>query len=556
MKLLDIRASFKDPVHGIVPVTGLEYEIIQHPVFQRLHGVKQLGLAYLVYPQAKHTRFEHSIGAMHVASAMAEGFLKNSRGIEEVLLRGEGEREDFVCFVRLAALLHDLGHLPYSHTTETVMYKCYEKGLLEERTRKLVEKAEDKGKRLHELVGCELMRRLFSDIKRGGRGKLRSILSGVRMVLCGEDDGAWKKVFTEHAIRICREMISGSITDVDRMDYLVRDAHNTGATYGRIDVERLASGLCLRRYGGRVRIVVPSKIISNVEELYYSRYMMYRWVYLHHKIIGLELTYQYALEGIAGEWEKIKRMIDGLLPDPPSELWEIFHPENMWRYTVEYNARIDDSLIDSLLRVAANKLPSTKAGIWSSRLLRRRTPLRPLAKRQEDLITSLALRAKRITRGREASLVEVGSRLMISITRAAKMSVDEKFRKDLAGRLGVKPKERFPWGSGYGFLSKLAEEYLSSKLGVPREAVHVNIIQPISGSLEEDPLVDVGGRLVPLRETSLLIQSIHEAGKVPTVFVFYDEEVCRGEKRMREKALDSLTEFLLELARATGAGAG
>ncbi len=96
-------SSIRDPVYGTIPITECEQDVLRLPIINRLRGIKQLGLAYLAFPGANHTRFEHSLGAMHVASLMCQGL-----GISEHVTQ----------LIRLAALLHDVGHPPFSHSIE------------------------------------------------------------------------------------------------------------------------------------------------------------------------------------------------------------------------------------------------------------------------------------------------------------------------------------------------------------------------------------------------------------------------------------------------------
>ncbi|MEM0202616.1 MAG: HD domain-containing protein [Archaeoglobaceae archaeon] len=166
-----------DPIHGAIRVSDEILRIIETPQFQRLRGVKQLGFANLVYPGANHTRFEHSIGAMHLAKVLAE---KLKLG-EEVVI---------------SALLHDIAHFPFSHSGE---------GLLKNHAMR------------HENVELAIKGELREVISELGFSvkEIKKLVSGeVESIVCGD-------------------------VDVDRMDYLVRDSHYTGVAYGIVDLPRL-----------------------------------------------------------------------------------------------------------------------------------------------------------------------------------------------------------------------------------------------------------------------------------------------------------------------------
>lgn len=491
--LYRLRATFKDPVHGLIPVNELEYRIIQHPIFLRLHGVKQLGFTYLVYPQAKHTRFEHSLGSMHIAHTMALSFMENSRSIVKELLKKNAENnyDAFVQLARLQALMHDLGHLPYSHATERVIEKEYERGSLPKAVSHEVEKARSAGLKLHEYITCALIEKLSKDLGLSRFPLAREVMSGVKESLCGKSDGRWRRTFTDLAISVARAMISGRVTDVDRMDYLLRDAHNTGATYGHYDVMRLATGLSVKYYRGRIRITAPVKLLSNLEELYYSRYMMYKWVYLHHKVGALELTYEETLRRLADEWGRVKRRLTGILPNPPSSFWDMFTSSSIWRYATRYGQSVDDSLMDTIIRIARNT-GSGELQRWAQGLVERAPPLRSLFKRQESLLLKLA------SAGGGKADIEEGMDLLRKLTELARHTE-----------------------GGLDGLADLLEDYINRSLEAHGLRVRVFINPPISAGGAGEPLIDVDGVLHPIERVSVFIDSIRKMGAVPIIYVYY-----------------------------------
>jgi len=216
--------EIRDPIHGYVKLDDLAEELVSTPQMQRLRWIKQLGLANLVYPGASHTRFEHSLGVYHLAGIVARHLGLN----EEDRLR--------VC---AAGLMHDIGHGPLSHATESVLSSCL--------------------RREHENI---------ADILR--RDEPRAVLSRygiqpheIQSLVKGEGK--------------LGQIVSGEI-DVDRMDYLIRDAHYTGVAYGVIDHLRLIEKM--RIHQGE--LVMESGGIQAAASLLVSRLLMHPTVYFHH----------------------------------------------------------------------------------------------------------------------------------------------------------------------------------------------------------------------------------------------------------------------------------
>ena len=249
----------RDPLWNNIRVEPLALRLIDTAAFQRLRYVRQLGLAFLVYPGASHSRFEHALGAYHLARrALA---LLDERGD----LRGIDEA---ACVdVRIAALLHDIGHYPFSHALEEI-------GALnhEEVARPLI-CAGEVGRLLRESLGDDAPARIVELI----RGKSESPLQG---------------------------LISGSL-DLDKIEYLKRDALMCGVPYGEIDSDRLLNSLAvLRGVGAEVLggtpnatadagiIGIQEKGLSAVESLLFAKYQMYRNVYWHHAVRSATAMYK------------------------------------------------------------------------------------------------------------------------------------------------------------------------------------------------------------------------------------------------------------------------
>ncbi len=547
--LWPLRAIFKDPIHRIIPVNNLEYYIIQHPIFNRLHGIRQLGFSYLVYPQAKHTRFEHSLGSMHLASIVALAFRRNSPELAKKLVKPRRSYDNFVQLARISALLHDLGHLPFSHITEELIEDAFKKGLLSQKMEAFV-KTFAKERPVHEAITCELIKKLRRDVERDFKSqkkKISPIFGALLYALCGEKNSDWSKSFTISGVKVAKSIISGRVTDVDRMDYLVRDAYNTGATYGAIDIERLAEGLMLREMEKEIVVVAPSKIISNIEELYYARYMMYKWVYQHHMTIALDLTYKKALSKIADEWGEIRKRVAKILPSPPQSLWDLFHPDNIWKYTVRKHLRVDDTLVETIMRISLTI--NSSSGEWSRRLLSRKPIYHPVIKRQEDLIGFIneALARKKIDKSPTqllASLRKIVSDegpLLSDLKKMKSLRENseevERCLKDNSGR-----KEAIEC------ILEYALEKNVSKITKRAVGIKMYIAPPISTKLTEQPLILAEKNVLPLTEASLIIKSVYEAGLNPMFYVYYT--LPRRNKRIAELIRTELSEILVEMVES------
>ena len=238
----------RDPLWNNITLDDLAIRLVDTRAFQRLRYVRQLGLAYLVYPGATHTRFEHALGTWHLAGRTLE--MLQGRGD----LKGELERDARI--VAVAALLHDIGHYPFSHALEEIGAPHHEdvagalltRGEIADVLRQLV--AEDAPERVVELI----------------RGRSASPLQG---------------------------LITGSL-DLDKIEYLKRDALMCGVPYGEIDVDRLIHSLTLVRdpVSGRMAVGVSEKGLSALESLLFAKYQMYRNVYWHHAVRSATAMYK------------------------------------------------------------------------------------------------------------------------------------------------------------------------------------------------------------------------------------------------------------------------
>lgn len=229
-----------DPIHRYIRFTDVEREVLDTPAFQRLRRIKQLSGAHLVYPCAQHSRFEHSLGTMHIAGYAAETLL--AKGYLS---------KDSIQELRLAALLHDIGHGPFSHLFEEILdAKCKQSH-------------EDLGKKI--IIKTEI-----SDIlKKHGYGS----------------NSICKLSFGESKIKFFNEIIVGALS-ADIMDYLPRDGLFTGAEYGKIDYHRLISSF---EVVSNAHLAINRSALYSFESMLISRYEMFKAVYFHKTVRSAEV---------------------------------------------------------------------------------------------------------------------------------------------------------------------------------------------------------------------------------------------------------------------------
>ncbi|MFO7976731.1 MAG: HD domain-containing protein [Planctomycetota bacterium] len=252
----------RDPVHNIVPFEDcacdrLLLELINAKELQRLRRIKQLGVSNFVFPGADHTRFSHSIGVMHIARMFLEritGPLK--RDINELHSKA----------VLAAALLHDVGHGPFSHAFEKISGENHEK-----RTLEIIR---DPSTEVHQIL---------SDASSDGAPELPELLDA----FFSEDP--LHSTDLEESSTFCLSQIVSSQLDADRFDYLLRDSRGTGTGYGRFDLAWLLQNLFLDR---KSRFYLGYKAMLAAEQYVYARYHMYRSVYFHKTTRSAEVMLQ------------------------------------------------------------------------------------------------------------------------------------------------------------------------------------------------------------------------------------------------------------------------
>jgi len=251
-----------DPVHGDIGLSKLETELIDTPTFQRLKGIKQLGFAHTVYPSARHTRFEHSLGVMHIMSRILESFRSKAK---------DAIPDDHFRKLRVAALLHDIGHYPYSHLMGKIDWGSAQKYISKKGQSEVEDASRPKPYPKHERLG-EIVITERKDIKEKLEGNENKI----------EPQEIAALVKGEH--QKIPNLLSASL-DADRLDYLVRDSLSTGLPYGRVDLNYIVNNLELTDEN---EVVVRAKARNSVEHMLMGRYFMFNTVYMHKTVFAFE----------------------------------------------------------------------------------------------------------------------------------------------------------------------------------------------------------------------------------------------------------------------------
>lgn len=241
--------EIKDPVHGYVYITAKEKEIIDSFPLQRLHRLRQLAGAEYVYPGANHTRFEHSVGVMYLAGRVVQ-----NPNVAQNISEDEAE------MVRIAALLHDVGHGPFSHVFEHILTKELDK-THEDITRWIVANSELK----------DTLNKIGYDSKEVGKLAVGVLHKPAKAFL---------------------DQIISSAVDVDKLDFVVRDTHHTGAEYGYVDIFRLIHALDVLGEN----LAVDLGALSALESLIIARIESFKSIYFHRVGRAAQIMLAMAME--------------------------------------------------------------------------------------------------------------------------------------------------------------------------------------------------------------------------------------------------------------------
>ena len=267
-----------DSVHGFIPFDEFEKELIDSLPFQRLHYIHQLGIAYLVYPGATHTRFEHSLGVMALATLMFEKICKSVRPDVFHFVPRKGS-SDFLYWrrvLRMAALCHDLGHLPFSHVAELDLLG---EGGHENWTLKI--------------IASSYLKPVWDKLRKSPAYLEdlieRDIVEDIQKISIGEKK--WKEIkgtsFTPWE-RIVSEIITGDFFGADRIDFLLRDSKSTGVAFGLFDYHQLIEMLrilpSVDHGTDELQLGIDENGLESCEALLLARHFMHRRIYQYSSV--------------------------------------------------------------------------------------------------------------------------------------------------------------------------------------------------------------------------------------------------------------------------------
>ncbi len=257
---MELLHEIRDPIHGFIGISKWERDILNHPALQRLRRIRQLGLSDMVYPGSVHTRFEHSLGVMHVASRMFSEIRVRSPDLLQELGYEDAGLDRQHALIRITALVHDVGHAPFSHAAEELMEG-------------------EEGEVTHEEYSVGVVKHLLRDVIEDN--PVNTAKYGIRAdevtALLAEETRLG------HQELVWRELISGQL-DADRADYLLRDSYHAGVEYGRYDLQRMlvCLQLAIDPETDSPRIAMGEGGWHVAESFIIARYMMFTQVYFQH----------------------------------------------------------------------------------------------------------------------------------------------------------------------------------------------------------------------------------------------------------------------------------
>lgn len=432
----------RDPIHNYIPISQLEENLIGDPLFLRLRYVTQNGLAHLVYPSNRTSRFSHSLGAMHIGGKMLIAGLANAakedldkfwgslnRVLEEEMgkvITNSNKIETYLrdsndsfyresgfnptdCMdmkkivvlqsLRIACVMHDLGHFPFSHTVEEVLFDLYRS--LKNRPSLAADESEFvtiidsvlsqsprpiKAEKLHEAIGRNLTSHIFRSFPEDGSRSFAVLCFSIAEKIVSANDPV---------LKCLSSIVSGNL-DSDRCDYVRRDGHACGFEFGDFDLQRILATIRFRTTGqDTLGLLATTIATSALESFFLERYRIFKWLVFHPMVVRVNLALARALtillEIRLGEKVSLSEKVNRALHEMQLErLWKPLRNSTSYKDFIECDEAWLLTLlrrVQSELRQLPDRLPLKLLALRVYLDLicdRKKDYLHPLWKRQED----------------------------------------------------------------------------------------------------------------------------------------------------------------------------
>jgi HD superfamily phosphohydrolase len=317
--------EIRDPVHGSIKILDEEISIIESPFFQRLKSIKQLGFTENIFPGATHTRYLHSIGVMDVSTKVFNQVFKHIHYDADIRRLKET--------VRLACLLHDIGHAPLSHTTEFVMPMVSELKLSANFSPKVDRQATHEDYTIKSIIDSSFTAS-FEEVK----NKFGVTPEQVAELIIGETNSP--KYFTHEGINyfpLLHQLVSSEM-DCDRMDYLLRDSYFCGVSYGKFDLDWIVDNLSAGVIDNMAYLGISERAVSTFDDFLLSRFHMFLMVYFHYKSVCSEKLLERYFTSSPNEYS-IPADIEEYLKHDDHFLWKVLRgSSNEWAKKIVRNS--------------------------------------------------------------------------------------------------------------------------------------------------------------------------------------------------------------------------
>ncbi|MFP5385828.1 MAG: HD domain-containing protein [Bacteriovoracia bacterium] len=332
--------EIRDPVHGSIAIHDAEIEILEHPFFQRLRNIKQLGFSEYVFPGATHTRYLHSIGVMNVSTLVFNSLFKDQTSVEVQRLRES---------LRLGCLLHDIGHAPLSHSTESVM-PMVSALKLPKQFQKNDRQASHEDYTIKSITDSPFTSSFKGVIREFGIDP-----TAIAELVIGETSNP--SYFTIKGINyfpLLHQLVSSEM-DCDRMDYLLRDSYFCGVSYGKFDLDWIIDNLKICVENNEAFLGISERAISTFDDFLLSRFHMFMMVYFHYRAVCLEQMLLRYFESAKNEYS-IPADIESYLEHDDSFLYRILKKsDNVWARRIVMN-NIPKKILETFGTIHLNQM--------------------------------------------------------------------------------------------------------------------------------------------------------------------------------------------------------